>query len=48
MTRHKNETDDTVELARQLHESGLGYKLISRKLEVPISTVRDWVTYRVR
>lgn len=48
MTRHKIESDETVELARQLHDSGLGYKRIARKLEVPVSTVRDWCKYRVR
>jgi len=46
---HKaKESDHTVWLARQLHDSGLGYRKIGQKLEVPWPTVRDWVTYRTR
>ena len=46
---HKAKEDDhTVWLARQLREAGLTYAQISEKLEVPMFTVRDWVTYRTR
>lgn len=42
------EDDHTVWLARELREAGLTYQQISDKLEVPMFTVRDWVTYRTR
>ena len=41
-------SDHDVELARQLHDAGLGYQRIASKLEVPERTVRDWCTYRMR
>lgn len=41
-------TDRDVELTRQLYEGGLGYKLVARKMEMPIRTVRDIVSYRKR
>ena len=46
---HKaKEHPETVELARQLHDEGLGYKLIAKKLEISVWTIRDWLTYRTR
>ena len=48
MTRHKNETDETVEIARQMHDGGMGYKRIAKKLGVSVWTIRDWLTYRTR
>jgi transposase len=37
-----------VELARTLHEQGLGPKEIAYKLGRSIHTVTDWVHYRTR
>jgi hypothetical protein len=42
-------TDSDVDLARQLHENdGWGYKRIAKAMEVPVRTVRDWLTYKSR
>ena len=48
MHHRAKETDETVEIARQLHDSGIGYKRIAKKLDVSVWTVRDWLTYRTR
>lgn len=39
---------EVVELARKLHEEGMGPKAISEKLGVPKFTVYDWVYYKTR
>jgi hypothetical protein len=41
-------TDREVELVRQLHEQGLGYRRLSDKMEMPIRTIRDILAYRRR
>jgi DNA invertase Pin-like site-specific DNA recombinase len=41
-------TDHEVELVRQLHEQGQGYKAIAKRMEMPVRTVRDWVLYKGR
>jgi uncharacterized iron-regulated protein len=41
-------TDHEVELLRQLHEQGLGYRRLSAKMEMPIRTIRDILAYRRR
>lgn len=42
-------TDSEVEMIRQMHESGeFGYKKLARMFDMPISTIRDIVTYRRR
>ena len=41
-------TDHEVELIRQLHDGGMGYKRISYKFEIPIRTIRDYCSYRTR
>lgn len=45
LSRH---SDEDVELARTLYEEGIGPSEIARKLEVPLSTVESWVSYRMR
>ena len=39
---------EQVALARSMHKAGHGYKAIGRLLSLPVSTVRDWCTYRTR
>lgn len=41
-------TDREVELVRQLHEQGLGYRKLSAKMEMPIRTIRCIVQYTRR
>ena len=41
-------SDTTVEVARQLHDQGWGYRKIARHLDVPRATVQFWCTYRRR
>lgn len=46
---HKAKADpQTVELARKMHESGIGPKEISERLNVPKFTIYDWVYYKTR
>lgn len=48
--KHHNSTrsDEDVELARQLHEAGVGIADISEKLEMPVKYVDHVVCYRFR
>ncbi len=39
---------ETVELCRELADSGMPHWLIAEKMEVPIGTVHDWCAYRSR
>ncbi|OWF73535.1 hypothetical protein B4902_08520 [Yersinia frederiksenii] len=41
-------SDHDVELCRELHEQGIGTKVIAEKMEMPVSTVEAIVYYRVR
>jgi hypothetical protein len=41
-------TDREVELVRRLHEEGMGYRRLSRKMDMPIRTIRDILAYRRR
>jgi hypothetical protein len=41
-------TDNEVELVRQLHEGGMGYKLIKKKMEMPMRTIRSIVKFQRR
>lgn len=41
-------TDHEVELMRQLHEEGYGYRRLAKIFEIHRMTVRDIVTYRHR
>lgn len=43
-----NLTDHEVELVRQLHDSGTGYKKLAAKFEQPLRTVRDICNYKRR
>lgn len=45
--RAKN-TDREVEMARALHEGGMGYGGIAKLMECSKATVRDWVKGRRR
>lgn len=45
--RAKN-TDREVEMARALHEGGMGYGKIAKLMECSKATVRDWVKGRRR
>lgn len=40
--------DGVVEAALALYDAGMGYKLIAQVFEVPVRTVRDWVSGRTR
>lgn len=42
------ETDETVELARRLHDEGLNCSKIADKLDIPYFTVYDWCKYKTR
>mgnify|MGYP006954410394 CR=1 FL=1 len=48
-------SDHDVEMCRRLweehpigHPSHLGYKALAKIFEVPVRTIRDWVSYRHR
>lgn len=45
--RAKN-TDREVEIARALHEGGMGYGRIANLMECSKATVRDWIKGRRR
>lgn len=41
-------TDHEVELVRQLHEQGVGYKTLVKKFEVSKRSIRDICSYKTR
>ena len=45
LSRH---SDNDVELARALADEDMTPELISKKLEVPLGTIKGWISYRSR
>lgn len=41
-------TDHEVELLRQMHDEGYGYKRLAKMFETPVRTVRDICNYTYR
>lgn len=41
-------SDSDVALVFELRESGMSYGQIAQKMEIPKSTIRDWLKYYTR
>ena len=49
INQHRIKHDDSVvRIARQLNDSGIGYRTIAKNLEVPLSSIQSWCQYRYR
>ncbi len=48
MHHRSHHTIEFVDLVRELHDNGMGYRTLCYLFGLSMATVRDWCTYRTR